>query len=86
LDLLVVDGPALRAGIVVGGAESAAGMIFGVLAQPSPQGGVRIIRCPRDGLMTLGGAVLPGNAAGEPFADLQHSLQVTNGCAPTFRA
>jgi hypothetical protein len=85
LDLLVVDGPALGAGIVVGGAESAAAMFFGVLAQPSPQGGVWIIWCPRDGLMTLGGAVLPGNAADEPFADPQHPLQVTNGCARTFR-
>jgi hypothetical protein len=36
--------------------------------------------------MTLGGAVLPGNAAGEPFADPQHPLQVTNGCPSMFRA
>jgi hypothetical protein len=49
LDLLVIDGPALGAGIVVGGAKSAARMVFGVLAQPNPQWGVWIIRCPAAG-------------------------------------
>jgi hypothetical protein len=29
---------------------------------------------------------LPGDAAGEPFADPQHALEVTNGCPPAFRA
>ena len=39
-----------------------------------------------DRLVSLGGAVLPGHAAGEPFADPQHALEVTNGCPPAFRA
>ena len=36
--------------------------------------------------MSLSSAVLPGHAAGEPFTDPQHALEVTNGCAPAFRA
>jgi hypothetical protein len=36
--------------------------------------------------VALGGAVLPGDAAGEPFADPQHALEVMNGCPPAFRA
>jgi hypothetical protein len=36
--------------------------------------------------MALGGAVLPGDAAGEPFADPECVLEVTNGCPPAFRA
>jgi hypothetical protein len=36
--------------------------------------------------VALSGAVLPGDAAGEPFADPQHPLEVTNGCPPAFRA
>jgi hypothetical protein len=36
--------------------------------------------------VALGGAVLPGHPAGEPFADPQHALEVTNGCPPAFRA
>jgi hypothetical protein len=31
-------------------------------------------------------AVLPGDAAGEPFTDPQHPLQVTNGRTPACRA
>ena len=34
--------------------------------------------------LALGGAVLPGHAAGEPFTDPQHALQVTNGRTPAF--
>ena len=36
--------------------------------------------------VALGGAMLPGHAAGEPFAEPQHLLEVTNGGPPTFRA
>ncbi len=36
--------------------------------------------------MPLSGAVLPGHAAGEPFADPQHALEVTNSSPPAFRA
>ena len=32
--------------------------------------------------MPFGGSVLPGDAAGEPFADPQHPLEMTNGCPP----
>jgi len=86
LNLLVIDDPALGAGIVVGGAEPSPRVVLCVVAQPSPQRGTWIIGCYRDGLMTLGGAVLPGDAAGEPFADPQHALEVMNGCPPAFRA
>ncbi len=50
----MVDGPALGAGIVVDGAKSVAGIVFGVLAQPGSQRGVRIIRCPRGGEVKAG--------------------------------
>jgi hypothetical protein len=36
--------------------------------------------------VTLSRAVLPGDAAGEPFTNPQHPLEVTNGRPPTFRA
>ena len=36
--------------------------------------------------MALGGTVLPGDAAGEPFADPQHTLKMMNGRPPAFRA
>ena len=36
--------------------------------------------------MSLSSAVLPGNAAGEPFTDPQHPLEMTNGSPTTFRA
>jgi hypothetical protein len=68
----VIDHPALTAGIVIRRPESAAGMLLGILTQPSPQGRVRIVRRSRDGLMALSGAVLPGHAAGEPLTDPQH--------------
>ena len=86
LDLLVIDLPALTAGVVIGGPEPTAGMILGVVAQPVPQRGIRVLRCRRGGFVALGGAVLPGHAAGEPFADPQHPLEVTNGRPPAFRA
>ena len=86
LNFLVVNDPALTAGVVVGRPEPAAGMTLGVGTQPVPQRGIRVIGCGRDGFVALGGAVLPGHAAGEPFADPQHTLEVTNGCPPAFRA
>ena len=36
--------------------------------------------------MSLRRAVLPGDAAGEPFTDPQHPLEMTNGRSPAFRA
>ena len=86
LDLLVIDAPALAAGIVIRRPETAAGMVLGVLAQPGPQCGIGILRGCCVGLVTLSGAVLPGHAAGEPFTNPQHPLEVTNGRPPAFRA
>jgi hypothetical protein len=34
----------------------------------------------------LSAAVLPGDAAGEPFANPQRVLELTNGCPPALRA
>ena len=82
----MIDHPALTAGIVIRRPESAAGMLLDILAQPSPQGRVRIVRRSRDGLMALSGAVLPGHAAGEPLTDPQHPLEVVNGRPPALRA
>ena len=62
-------------------------MILGVVAQPGPQRRIRIIDGgPHGGLVALGRAVLPGHAAGEPFANPQYTLEVTNGGPPAFRA
>ena len=71
---------------MIGGPESTAGMILGVVAKPGPQRRIRVLRGRRGGFVALGGAVLPGHAAGEPFADPQHTLEMTNGCPPAFRA
>jgi hypothetical protein len=86
LNLLVIDCPAPGAGVVIGGSEPTSWVVPGVLAEPVPQGRIRIVRGGRDRLVSLGGAVLPGHAAGEPFADPQHALEVTNGRPPTRRA
>jgi len=86
LDLLVIGMPALTAGIVIGGPKSTARMILGVGAQPAPQGRIGVGRCGRGGLVSLGGAVLPGDSAGEPFTDPQHPLEVVYGRPPGFRA
>ena len=86
LDLLVIDMPALTAGIVIGGPKPAARMILGLCAQPGPQDRIGVGRCRRGGLVSLGGAVLPGDAAGEPFTDPQHPLEVVYGHPPAFRA
>ncbi len=58
-NFLVIDDPALAAGVMVSGTKTAAGTLLGVGPQPLPQGGVRIGGSPRDGLVALGGAVLP---------------------------
>ena len=42
LDLLVVHGPALAAGVVIGRAEPAPRMVLRVLAQPLPQPGIGV--------------------------------------------
>jgi hypothetical protein len=86
LDLFVIDDPTVGAGVVVSGPESTAGMVLGVLAQPRPQRGVGVLWCCRGGFVALGGAMLPGHAAGEPFTDPQHPLEMTNGRPPAFRA
>ncbi|MDT5279032.1 MAG: hypothetical protein QOJ20_227, partial [Mycobacterium sp.] len=86
LDFLVVHLPTFTSGVVVCGSKPPAGMIPGVVAQPVPQRGVRVLRCRRGEFVALGGAVLPGHAAGEPFADPPHALEVTNGRPPAFRA
>ena len=85
LDLLVIDLPAVTTGIVICGPKPPPGMLLRVLAQPRPKRSIGIIRRGRDGLVALSGAVLPGHPAGEPFADPQHPLEVTNGCPSTFR-
>lgn len=86
LDLFVIGYPAVGAGVVVGGPESTAGMVLGVLAQPRPQRGVGIPWGRRRRFVALSGAMLPGHAAGEPFTDPQHPLEMTNGSSPVFRA
>jgi hypothetical protein len=86
LDLLVIQCPAFRASVVIRGPEASPRMLLGVPAKPGPQRRITVPRRVRDRLVSLGGAVLPGDAAGEPFADPQHALEVTNCCPPAFRA
>ena len=78
----MIHNPSFAAGIVVGGPEPPPRVILGV----GPQRGIRVLRGHRGWFVALGGAVLPGHPAGEPFADPQHALEVTNGCPPAFRA
>jgi hypothetical protein len=82
----VIHDPTFSAGLVVGGPKPAAWMGLGVRTQPVPQRSIRILRRAKDGLVSLGATVLPGHAAGEPFTDPQHPLEVTNGRPPAFRA
>lgn len=86
LHLFMIDRPALTAGIVIRRPEPTPWVILGVLAKPGSQGGVRVLWRGAEGCVSLGCAVLPGHAAGKPFADPQHALEVTNGRPPTFRA
>jgi hypothetical protein len=86
LHLLVIDCPAFSAGVVICRSEPTSWVVLGVLAKPGSQGGVGILWGSRDGCVPLGCAVLPGHAAGKPFADPQHALEVTNGRPPAFRA
>jgi hypothetical protein len=78
--------PALAAGVVIGRPEATTGMVPGVPTKPVPQCGVWIAWCRRGGFVTLGGAMLPGDAAGESLADPQYQLEVANGGPPPFRA
>ena len=64
LDLLVIHCPALTAGIAISRPQAAPGKLLGVPAQPDPQGGIRILRAGCDRFVALGGAMLPGDAAG----------------------
>jgi hypothetical protein len=57
-------------------------MVLGVSTKPVPQSGVRIGWCRRGRFVALGGAMLPGYPAGQPLADPQHPLEVTNGRPP----
>ena len=86
LKLLMIDHPAIAAGVVICRPEPTPRMVLGVGAEPSPQRRIRVLRRGCFGLMALGGAVLPGHAAGEPLADPQHPLEMTNGRPATFRA
>ena len=79
LNLFVIHDPALIAGVVIGRPEPTTWMAAGILAQPSPRGGIGIPRSRRGGFESLGCAVLPGHPAGQPFTDPQHALKVTNG-------
>ena len=85
LNLSVVHCRVLAAGVVIGRSKSTPRMVLGVLVQPGSQGGIGILRRGREGFVTLGGAVLPGHAAGDPFADPQHPLEVTNDRPPPLR-
>jgi hypothetical protein len=40
----------------------------------------------KGGLLALAGAVRPGYPTGEPLADLQHALDMTDSGPPAFRA
>ena len=62
------------------------GMGFGVVPQPLPQRRVRISRRAVGWLVSLGGSVLPGHPAGEPFTDSHHIDEVVDGCSPACRA
>ena len=82
----MVDIPAVGAGGMVGAPKPPAGMLFGPQAQPRPQSGVRVTRRMAGPAVTLGGAVLPGDPAGEPLTDLHHPHQVVHGGSPAVRA
>ncbi len=76
----------LGADVIVGRTETTTGMVLGVLAQPVPQCAVWALGRRCAGFVTLGSTLLPGDAAGEPFADRQHALEMTNSRPPALRA
>ena len=80
LNLLLIDCPAFGAGVVIGGSKPPPRMILGTGAKPGPQRCIRILGRGRGWFVSLGGALLPGHAAAEPFADPQHALEVADGC------
>ena len=82
----MVHDPALTAGVVIRTAEPPPRMGFRISAQPGPHRRVGVSRCRRCRLASLGGAVLPGHRAREPFTDPHHRDEVVNGCAPGGRA
>jgi hypothetical protein len=86
LDLFVIDIPTLGAGIMIGGPKPTTRMVLGPGTQPFPQRGIQILRRGRHRRVSWGGAVLPGNPAGEPFTDPQRSLELVHGSPPAFRA
>jgi len=61
-------------------------MLFGPLAQPRPQSGVRVTQRLAGPAVTLGGAVLRGDPAGEPLTDLHHPHKMMHGGSPALRA
>ena len=86
LEFLVIDIPTFGAGIMIGGPKPTTRMVLGPGTQPFAQRGIPILRRGRHRRVSLGGAVLPGNPAGEPFTDPQHSLELVHGSPPAFRA
>ena len=85
LHLLVVHGPALAAGVVVGAAESPPRDASSRTPQP-PRSAASGSAGVDARAVALGGAVLPGHPAGEPLTDPITVDQVVNGCPPAFRA
>jgi hypothetical protein len=86
LDPLVIDGPALGAGGMIGAAETPTGMIPRPLPQPFSQRGIRVGLGLADRPVSLSAAVLPGDPAGKPFTDVHYCHKVVNGHSPTIRA
>ena len=53
-------------------------------AKPRPQRGLGVSWRLAGRAVTLGGAVLPGDPAGEPLTDLHHPHQVVHGGSPAL--
>jgi hypothetical protein len=73
-------------GLLYGLPEPPARVLLRVVTEPSPQPGVRIGQGLAGGLMALGGPVLPGHPAGEPFTHTHHRDEVVDGRPPACRA
>src|SRR5215211_6006317 len=82
----MVDRPAFAASVVVGPAMAPPRMRLRVVPQPAPQPGVWISWRRRGGLVALGGSVLPGHPAGEPFTHPHYGDEVVHGRPPACRA